>query len=62
MEQMIEMSFTAQELDVIYAALRTGPFQQVAPVIASIERQVQEHNEGNQPELSVVDDGQAEEA
>ena len=42
----IVMRFTAQELDIIYASLKQGPFVTVAPVIDSIERQVAEHNDG----------------
>ena len=48
-DELIDMCFTAQELDVIYASLRTGPYQQVAPVIASIERQVKTYNAGLEP-------------
>ena len=42
----ITLTFTAQHLDVIYAALQNGPYQQVAPVIKSIEMQVNAHNDG----------------
>jgi hypothetical protein len=60
-DERITMDFTAQELDIIYASLRAGPYQQVAPVIASIERQVREHNKGKQHDLSLVEDEQVEE-
>ena len=40
----IPMTFTPQQLDVIYMALQKGPFDQVAPVIKTIEEQVGKHN------------------
>ena len=42
----LTFEFTPQEIDIIYAALQSGPYNQVAPVVRSIEAQVNSHNDG----------------
>ena len=42
----LTFEFTPQEIDIIYAALQSGPYNQVAPVVRSIEAQVNAHNDG----------------
>ena len=40
MNEKVTIEFTPAHLDIVWGALQNGPYQQVAPVIESIQRQV----------------------